>query len=184
MSTLPISRIRADASDFNLHGNRKRGSTLALDHMRRRGAASVVARAEETLIMEMSRASLISIADVSHGEASEHGPRPTFLSLVGIDPLLQLKASPAVSARRARMTKIVKGILGIVTMLGVVALLRVAFASSADDSTQVASESTSDSDRVVRGVETLAAKGPNRREALRSTPRSTRASLSVAGGKR
>ncbi len=113
-------------------------------------------------------------------------PRPTFLSIIINDPLLQLKATPAVSARRAQMTKVVKVVLGVVAMVGVTALFRVTFASAAEEPTRSAVESTWDADRVVRGFETITAKAPPRREAVKPSPglRGTKASTSFPRGKR
>ncbi len=113
----------------------------------------------------------------SASSAKLAAPRPTFLSIIINDPLLQLKATPAVSARRAHMTKIVKGILTGVALVGVIGLFRVTFASASEAPQHTAVESNWDADRVVRGVETVTAKAPPRRDALKADPRGTKASL-------
>lgn len=121
-------------------------------------------------------ASLDSISRLAPS-AKLAAPRPSFLSLIINDPLLQLKATPAVSARRARMTKVVKGVLAGVAMIGVIGLFRVTFASASEEPQRTATESTWDADRVVRGVETVSAKAAPRRDALKADPRGTKASL-------
>lgn len=68
--------------------------------------------------------------------------RVTMLSLIDKDPILEAKATSEVAARRARLTRVVKLVVGVVAAIGVVALGRVTFASAAEAPSPVASSET------------------------------------------
>jgi len=110
--------------------------------------------------------------------------RSTMLSLIHHDPTLVAKASPEVAARRARFTRVVKGVVGVIAALGVLALGKVTVGSaSAAEETPVASESSSDEHRVVRALDVTAVKAQlPARGAVKASPHVGAKALLVRGG--